>query len=160
VLRGMESDWEPAWGGDVLIASGWAMERRRGRRHPVLERRGDMLIAFGRGFADGDVDVASPSVSGVAMSSSPLGRVLGTATWTSPPRSRGAGPDFPGSVQVPAAASARRCSMVLRKTEVSKGLASTSDAPRVLAISRYSPAGTRPPPEMAITGSFGSVRRR
>jgi hypothetical protein len=31
---------------------------------------------MGKGFEDGDVDVASPSVSGVAMSSSPWGRGL------------------------------------------------------------------------------------
>ncbi len=30
---------------------------------------------LGRGFEDGDVDVASPSVSGVAMSSSPSERL-------------------------------------------------------------------------------------
>ena len=101
----------------------------------------------------GDGDVASPSVSGVAMSSSPgYGLWMGDEDVDAPFLGRG--------LQAPAAASARRRSMVLRKTEVSKGLARTSEAPRVLAISRYSPAGTRPPPEMAITGSFGSVRLR
>ncbi len=39
---------------------------------PVRERGGDVFIAVGGAFEDGDVDVASPSVSGVAMSSSPL----------------------------------------------------------------------------------------
>ncbi len=52
-------------------AWGMAFKRRRGRRLPVRQRGGDVLIALGRGLEDGDGDVASPSVSGVAMSSSP-----------------------------------------------------------------------------------------
>jgi hypothetical protein len=58
-------DW--AQGGDVLIALGKALERRRGRRHPDREW-----------LWNGDEDVATP-----------IGKGSGTATSTSPPRSVG-----------------------------------------------------------------------